>query len=77
MPVIHEVWLMAVKAVGSGATGGSPSWDWVPSFDEADGGQVTVGHRLVDDYLEMDRARARSSRLHPWARVRPGREAAG
>lgn len=36
---------------------------WVPSFEEAADGQVTLGHRLVDDYLEMVRVRARRNSL--------------
>jgi integrase/recombinase XerD len=37
--------------------------EWVPPFEESDDGQVRLGHRLVDDYSEMVRVRARRNSL--------------
>jgi integrase/recombinase XerD len=37
--------------------------EWVPSFEETADGQVTLGHPLVDDYLELVRVRPRRNSL--------------
>jgi hypothetical protein len=62
MPVIHQVWLAAVKAVGR-LESRITLQGWIPSFEEAADGQVTLGQPLVDDYLEVVRMRARRNTL--------------